>query len=312
MLYIIISLIVIILLIISIIISNNIVNIIFIKGDKPVLPVFKRAVEETEEDKLKKKKRKEWFESSQKDVYVTTEDNLKLHAHLIENNNSDTFVIIAHGYEGKGAYMRYFGEKIYDMGYSILLIDLRSHGKSEGKIYSFGYYEKIDILSWCNYINLNYTNKKIVLFGVSMGATAMMMCMGDNRLPNNVKVLIDDCGFTEGYEQIGHRVKLLHKLPFFPFIPIMSIITKIRLGFSFGDANALKHLKKSNIPCLFIHGDKDWLVPFTMLDKLYNACSSNIKEKLVIKDANHIEAALQDEELYWGKVKNFIENNINL
>lgn len=58
MLYIIISLIVIILLIISIIISNNIVNIIFIKGDKPVLPVFKRAVEETEEDKLKKKKEK--------------------------------------------------------------------------------------------------------------------------------------------------------------------------------------------------------------------------------------------------------------
>lgn len=48
-----------------------------------------------------------------------------------------------------------------------------------------------------------------------------------------------------------------------------------------------------------------------MLDKLYNACNSNIKEKLVIKDANHIEAALQDEELYWGKVKNFIENNIN-
>lgn len=72
----------------------------------------------------------------------------------------------------------------------------------------------------------------------------MMMCMGDKNLPNNLKALIDDCGFTEGYEQIAHRVKLLHKLPFFPFIPIMSVITKIRLGFSFGDANALKHLKK--------------------------------------------------------------------
>ena len=142
MLYIIISSIVIILLIILIIISNKVVNIIFIKGDKPVLPVFKRDAEETEEDKLKKKKRKEWFETSQKDVYVTTEDNLKLHAHLIENNNSDVFVIIAHGYEGRGAYMRYFGEKLYDMGYNILLIYLRAHGKSEGKIYSFGYYEK--------------------------------------------------------------------------------------------------------------------------------------------------------------------------
>lgn len=129
--------------------------------------------------------------------------------------------------------MRYFGEKLYDIGYNILLIDLRSHGKSEGKIYSFGYYERIDILSWCNYINENYNDKKIVLFGVSMGATAMMMCMGDSRLPNNVKVLIDDCGFTEAYEQIGYRVKLLHKLPFFPFILIMSVITKIRFGFSF-------------------------------------------------------------------------------
>lgn len=91
MLYIVIA-IIIILLIISIIISNNVVNIIFIKGDKPVLPVFKRDVQETEEDKIKKKKRKEWFENSQKDVYIVTEDNLKLHAHLIENNNSNVFV----------------------------------------------------------------------------------------------------------------------------------------------------------------------------------------------------------------------------
>ena len=57
MLYIIISLIVIILLIISIIISNNIVNIIFIKGDKPVLPVFKRAVEKLKKINLKKKEK---------------------------------------------------------------------------------------------------------------------------------------------------------------------------------------------------------------------------------------------------------------
>ena len=41
--------------------------------------------------KLKRKK-KEWFENSQKDVYIVTEDNLKLHAHLIENNNSNVFV----------------------------------------------------------------------------------------------------------------------------------------------------------------------------------------------------------------------------
>lgn len=83
------------------------------------------------------------------------------------------------------------------------------------------------------------------------------------------------------------------------------------LYLSFNDANALKHLKKSNTPCLFIHGDKDWLVPFSMLDKLYNSCNSDIKEKLVIKDANHIEAALKDENLYWNTVKTFIENNIN-
>ncbi|WP_300367764.1 hypothetical protein [Brachyspira sp.] len=68
--------------------------------------------------------------------------------------------------------------------------NLIEKNQSEGRIYSFGYYEKIDILSWCNYINENYNDKKIVIFVVSMEATDMMMRMEDRRFPNNVKALI--------------------------------------------------------------------------------------------------------------------------
>ena len=154
-----------------IIIANHFVNKLLVKTNKKLFERKEIKNEEDEEKKRIKEKRKIWFESSQKDVYTVSSDNLKLHAHLI-NNDSNVYVIIVHPYEGRGAYMKYFAEKFYNMGFNILVVDLRTHGESEGKIYSLGYLERLDILAWIKFINDNYNNSKIILYGISMGANA--------------------------------------------------------------------------------------------------------------------------------------------
>ncbi|ELV04894.1 alpha/beta hydrolase, partial [Brachyspira hampsonii] len=149
-LYIILS--IIILLLILIIISNHFVNKLLIKTNKKLFERKESGKEESEEKKRIKEERRIWFKSYQKDVYTVSDDNLKLHAHFI-NNNSNVYVIIVHPYEGRGSYMKYFIEKFYNMGFNILAIDLRTHGESEGKLYSLGYLERLDVLAWIKYIN---------------------------------------------------------------------------------------------------------------------------------------------------------------
>ncbi|WP_297299473.1 alpha/beta hydrolase [uncultured Brachyspira sp.] len=290
-----------------IIIANHFVNKLLVKTNKKLFERKEIKNEEDEEKKCIKEKRKIWFEISQKDVYTISSDNLKLHAHLI-NNESNVYVIIVHPYEGRGAYMKYFAEKFYNMGFNILAVDLRTHGESEGKIYSLGYLERLDVLAWIKFINDNYNDSKIILYGISMGANAIMMSSAED-LPNNVKAIIEDAGFSNAYEQLKARVDLAYKFSFIPIVELTSLMAKIRLGFSFDDINVEKAVSKSKTPILFIHGKKDSLVNCNMVHKLYNACSSE-KEKLIIENGEHIKAVLSNENLYWDTIKTFISKYI--
>lgn len=292
-----------------IIIPNHFVNKIFIKTNKKLFERKENNKEETEEQKQIKEKRRKWFEDNQKDIYTVSSDNLKLHAHIINNCSSNIYIIIAHPYEGRGLYMKYFAYKFYDMGFNVVLIDLRTHGESEGKIYSLGYLEKLDILAWIKYIKNNFENSKIILYGISMGANAVMMC-GSEDINNDVKAIIEDSGFTTAKKQLKERLDISYKIPFIPIIPLTSFMTKIRLGFSFDDINIINAVSKSKVPILFIHGDKDSLVNPNMVHELYEACSSE-KEKLIIKNGEHIKAVLSDEKLYWETVNNFIKKYTN-
>ena len=81
---------------------------------------------------------------------------------------------------------------------------------------------------------------------------------------------------------------------------------KIKDNYFISEASAIKQLQKAKVPILFIHGDKDKFVPFYMLDKLYNACSSK-KDKLIIKDVGHAKSESLKSDLYWNKVEDFIK-----
>lgn len=71
----------------------------------------------------------------------------------------------------------------------------------------------------------------------------------------------------------------------------------------------MEQVKKSKIPTVFIHGDKDTFVPFWMLDEVYNAAVCK-KEKLVIEGAEHAEASEVAPELYWSTIERFIAENL--
>ena len=248
--------------------------------------------------------------SNYEDLFINSKDNLKLHNFLIKNENkSNKWVIAVHGYTSQGTYMASYAQNFYDMGYNIIIPDLRGHGKSEGTYIGMGWDERFDIIDLKNYINDNFKDSQIVLFGVSMGAATVMSTSGE-KLPSNVKAIIEDCGYTSTWSQFAYQLKALFKLPSFPMMHTASIICKLRSGYFISEASPIKQIKNSITPTLFIHGDKDSFVPFFMLDELYNA-SPVEKEKLIIPGAKHARASYVNPKLYWETVENFLEKYIN-
>lgn len=247
--------------------------------------------------------------SNYSDVYIESFDKLKLHGYKILNKNStDKWVITVHGYTGKGIQMSSYAKRFYDIGYNILIPDLRGHGESEGNYIGMGWYDRLDILEWINLIIEENDNSKIILHGISMGAATVSMVSGE-ILPNNVKAIIADCGYTSVWEQFSYQLKAIYSLPNFPVMNASSLVARFKAGYGLKQASALKQVRKSKTPLLFIHGDKDDFVPYRMMDELYNAANCE-KEKLTVHGAGHAKASKVDPDLYWSTIENFINKYI--
>lgn len=262
---------------------------------------------EDEEDPLEVKADVNWLlkASSYEDKYINSSDNLKLHAYEVKNENkTNKWAVVVHGYTSEGKLLSSKAKHLYDIGYNVLVPDLRAHGLSEGNYIGMGWDDRLDIIDWINYIIKNNPNCEIALHGTSMGASTVLMVSGE-KLPSNVKAIVADCGYTSATEEFKYQLKQLFNLPSFPIMNVSDIVTHIRAGYCLNKASAINQVKKSTTPILFIHGDKDDFVPYYMMDELYNATNSP-KEKLTVKDAAHAKADLVNPKLYWSTIDTFL------
>lgn len=102
----------------------------------------------------------------------------------------------------------------------------------------------------------------------------------------------------------------MYRLPSFPFIQSASLITRLKAGYGFSEASALKQVRKAKVPILFIHGNADNFVPYSMMNELYEACQSP-KEKFVVPQAGHGLAYDMDKTGYINVVTAFVNQYVN-
>lgn len=255
--------------------------------------------------KLTSNESKRWFKNSNyKEVCVKSFDKKKLHAYEIKNK-LNTWVIIVHGYTNNALEMLDVAYNFYKKGYSILLIDQRAHGKSDGVYSTHGFYERKDMLSWIDYINKK-KKTKIILYGISMGGTVIMRTVGEN-LPNNVICAIEDCGFISNYDQFYNQLKYLKFLPK-PIISSFNIFSSIFFGFNIYKFNPEEILMNGKIPFMFIHGSSDKLVPPKNAYDAYQLYKGK-KKLLIIDEAKHMKSSIQDSKKYYNEIFSFIKEN---
>lgn len=248
----------------------------------------------------------QWFDEHGKPWSLKSRDGLNLNAYYIENKTkSDTVVLMAHGYLGQASEISAFAQIFYNLGFDCLAPDARGHGKSEGDYYGFGWNERLDYQLWIQkIIEYKGPDVKILLYGISMGAATVMMTSGET-LPDNVKLVIEDCGYTSVYDEMAFQIKNLFKLPAFPIIHATSLYAKMHTGFRYKEASCVNQLKKNRLPILLIHGEADNFVPYFMLDELMEAANEP-KEAYRVPGAKHGGAFNADPEKYTAVITDFV------
>ena len=242
------------------------------------------------------------------DVYVYSHDGLKLHARLYERDKSAPLSIQFHGYKSISVRdMSGGGKEALALGHNLLLVDMRAHGESEGRVISFGIKERFDVLAWVNFGIERYGNKvKILLTGISMGAGTVLMA-SELPLPENVFGILADCPFSTPLEIIK-KVGRDMKLPATILTPLIMLAARLFGGFSITAASPVAAVKRIAVPLLVIHGESDTFVPSYMSDEIAAANPSVMLEKF--PDADHAACYLADTERYLKLVDGFVDENI--
>ena len=238
------------------------------------------------------------------DMEIITFDGLKLKGTYYECTPGAPIELMFHGYRGTAERDLCGGvQRCFKLGRNALLVDQRAARRSDGHVITFGVKEHKDCLCWVAHMVERFgPDVRIILCGISMGATTVLMAAGE-KLPSNVIGVLADCGFSTGKEIICKVIRQL-KLPVWPVYPLIRLGGKLFGGFDVEESDAVTAMKKCRLPVIFFHGTRDDFVPWEMSKQNYDACAAE-KELVCVPDADHGLSYLIDPPVYLNSLREF-------
>ena len=258
---------------------------------------------------IEKKKNSEeeidfWDKHDFVDVQVCSFDGLKLFGKYY-SNSSNNVALLVHGYGGNYVDMAKFADIFLKRGFDVLAVDNRAHGRSEGDTVGMGWLDRLDVMKWSEFLAQKNHCYNVVLFGQSMGASAVCNA-SSHKLDCHVVGIIEDCGFDNTYRQVCYiyqKSKIHTKL----FLNFFVKYANRKNGYDMKEADCIKQLKKTSLPVLVIHGSDDDFVPTEMGYNIYNSLDERRRYLYIAKGAKHTESYEVDKKKYIKVVNRFLD-----
>jgi uncharacterized protein len=180
-------------------------------------------------------------------------------------------------------------QRFYQLGFSVLLIDYRGYGRSQGSFPNEMSVYQDAATAWVYLTQQQQIPpQKIFIYGHSLGgAIAIDLAVKHPKAAG----LIVESSFTSIRDVVSAR-------NLFSIFPVDLILTQ--------RFESIKKVPQLRMPVLFIHGTDDSTVPSFMSQKLYNAAPEP-KQLILIPGAEHNDAAVVAGRKYLQSVQSFVQ-----
>ena len=220
------------------------------------------------------------------DVTFAASDGVRLNGWYIPAQGARATLLFFHGNAGNISHRIDSIKIFHDLGLSVFIIDYRGYGRSEGRVSIPGV--TLDALAAWKWLTeeKKIPPEKIVVFGRSVGGAVAMELM--RHVVSGALIL------ESTFSSLPEMIK----------IPYMAPLARLLIGDVWNSAEAAGAL---TTPTLCIHSPDDWIVPYRLGRRLYDAVSS---EKTFVQIlGGHNEGFLKSIDVYQPALDVFLKEH---
>ncbi len=236
---------------------------------------------------------------------------------------SDKYVILAHGYTDNRFGMMKYVPHYYDLGFNCILFDERGHGESAPEPCSYGPRE-LDYLmavvkdtleryggsgggsaTGSGSVEVDGPAITLGLHGESLGGATVLMSLREGLVRENVKFVVDDCGFADIVTVLKVGLKMYHVPAWFLYPALLA--AWVMYGFKLWKARPIDYVYGNEIPLLCMHGAKDDFIVPEHSKRVYEA-TGGPREIHLFEGAWHAMSAVDRPEEYGEVLSEFLKS----
>ena len=216
----------------------------------------------------------------------------------------DRAVIIIAGRTETLLYSYYFAEPYRTAGFNVLVIDNRSHGKSEGRLNSLGYHEHRDILRWARFLHDDCGNKSVFLHGICIGASNALFALTAGECPDYMAGMAAEGMFTTFYESLYYHIKEL-KQPVQPSLWVVRTYLRLFTGYDIKNDGPIFRIAGLKKPILMLQSKEDKYSLPERAEDLYSKCTAQ-KRLVYFEKGAHSHIRINAPEKYDENIVEFL------
>ena len=230
--------------------------------------------------------------SDEKDIQISVEASVKLGARLHAKSKHAPLLLFFHG-NGEIAFDYEDIAPMYNsMGLSVLVVDYRGYGKSEGSPTvatllsdARSVFDQLPALL----AEHDLAPSALYIMGRSLGSASAIEIA--SHAGNGIAALIIESGFAypiQLVERLGGKI-------------VGSATDK-----GTGELGALSKIAGVRVPTLIIHGQRDWIIPITDAQALHHHAGAEDKTLVTIPGAGHNDLLWRGQEQYFEAIRKLI------
>ena len=219
------------------------------------------------------------------DLKIVAEDGVRLHGWFIPQPGAQPTLLILHGNAGNISHRLGWIRLLRELNVHVMIIDYRGYGRSEGKPSEKGLY--LDARAAYEWWKRERAagGSKLVLIGESLGGVVAVDLAA--RVP--VDGIVLQSTFTTAWDMAKTIMP----------IGLLQPLTGVR----FDSATKIQGI---GCPKLFIHGNRDEIVPFRLGRRLYDLAAPP-KEFFAVPGAGHNDLIGTAGTEYLNRLRSFLE-----